>query len=74
MEVDLKTSRMAWLDSMKDSLCTIGNFTKRCDRLALCRYLLTGELGEAAEVGSRVMFAIPPGFGEKAMSENFLQV
>jgi hypothetical protein len=72
-ELDLETSRTAWLNSIKNSNCTIGNFTKKCDRLALCRYLLTGELGEV-EVGSSVMFAVPEEYGNKALDENFLQV
>lgn len=43
------------------------------DRMALCSYLLTGQLGDA-EVGSVVMFAIPPGAGARAQTEHFLQV
>ena len=45
----------------------------KADRLALCEYLLTGQLLEG-EVGSVVMFAILDGFGERSMDEVFLQV
>ena len=41
--------------------------------MALCYYVLSGQL-LAGEVGSMVMFAIPEGFGERAMDEFFLQV
>lgn len=41
--------------------------------MGLCSYLLTGQLLEA-EVGSVVMFELPPGYGKRALDENFLEV
>lgn len=43
------------------------------DRLALCGYLISGEL-LGGELGSVVMFDVPRAYGERALDENFLQV
>ena len=45
----------------------------QADRLALCSYLVTGQL-LGGEVGSVVMFAIPKAAGQRSMDESFLQV
>eukprot|EP00873_Tetraselmis_striata_P022560 jgi/Tetstr1/442824/TSEL_030907.t1 len=50
----------------------IANWRQRADRLALCQYLLTRELLQP-DVGSIVMFAVPPGTGmQRPKEEHFL--
>ena len=41
--------------------------------MALCEYVITGQIGDS-EVGSVVMWAVPPTAGDKSMDELFLQV
>eukprot|EP00854_Cymbomonas_tetramitiformis_P005726 gene5726-6915_t len=50
----------------------IGNWKQRADRLALCSYLLTGELLRG-EVGSVTMFALPERM-TRADEESFLSI
>ncbi|MEW5312491.1 MAG: hypothetical protein WDW38_004122 [Sanguina aurantia] len=71
-DVSLAASRAQWLDSQKNTNAWIGSFKRKADRLALCSYLITGQLLEA-DVGSVVMFGIPAGFGTRAQDEGFLQ-
>ena len=40
--------------------------------MALCHYYLTGELLQS-DVGSAVMFSLPPGGGEVSLDESALQ-
>jgi hypothetical protein len=73
-DVSLAASRRQWLDSTTDTQSTeIANFKQQQDRMAMCAYIITGQLLDA-DVGSVVMFAVPEGVGEKAFNELFLQV
>jgi hypothetical protein len=72
--VPLAASRQQWLETMKgDHADEIGNFKELEDRMAMCSYVLTGQLLEA-DVGSVVMFSLPTREDEKALNELFLQV
>jgi hypothetical protein len=44
------------------------------DRIALCSYLITGQVQEEAETGSVVMFAVPKEYSDRGMNENVLHV
>jgi hypothetical protein len=73
-EVPLASSRKQWLDSMTETYSTqIADFKEKKDRMAMCSYVLTGQLLEG-EVGSSVMFSLPAGKGERALNEMVLQV
>eukprot|EP00798_Chlamydomonas_sp_ICE-L_P029353 gene29353-12439_t len=66
-------SRRMWMESVNAGyIGSVANFKRKVDRLALCSYIVTGQLLEA-EVGSTVMFAVPRHFGELALDEKFLQ-
>jgi hypothetical protein len=72
--VPLAISRQQWLDSMKKTYeAEIGSFKERADRMAMCHYVLTGQLLEG-EVGSTVMFSLPAGHEGKALDELVLHV
>lgn len=72
--VSLKQARELWLNDMgKDTSLAntyIGNWKQRADRLALCSYLLTGEVLHG-DVGSVTMFALPEHM-TRADQESFL--
>jgi hypothetical protein len=73
-DVPLATSRKLWLRSMTDTITTeLANCKQREDRMAMCSYILTGQLLDA-EVGSVAMFAVPEGEGELAFNSSVLQV
>ena len=67
---DLESCRHKWLqyfvsDERRWDACTIASFIRPCDRLAACKYFVTGEVGEQGlepEVGSMTMWALPPFF------------
>lgn len=69
--VPLSKSRSSWLRRVNKTRASIGGLKRKQDRLALARYLFTGEL-LAADVGSTVMCTLPPG---RAMAddESFLE-
>jgi hypothetical protein len=46
----------------------------QADRLALCSYLMTGQVLQGADTGSILMFSVPKEYGERGMSENVLHV
>jgi hypothetical protein len=72
--VPLASSRKQWLDSTTDQYSSlIGNFKEKEDRMAMCSYVLTGQLLEG-EVGSTVMFSLPAGKLERLQDEMVLQV
>jgi hypothetical protein len=54
--ISLRVARSKWLESQKCTWSYIGTFHRKSDRLALCRYYLTGEFLDA-QVGSVVMFS-----------------
>eukprot|EP00775_Hariotina_reticulata_P007641 gene7641-7843_t len=70
--ISLAASRSKWLDSQPQALTYVANFKRKADRLALCRYIMTGQLLEA-DVGSVMMFAVPEGHRDRALRENVLQ-
>jgi hypothetical protein len=73
-DVCLASSRQRWLASMTGThAAEIGSFRMKGDRMAMCSYILTGQLLDA-DVGSVVMFALPRGAGDRADNELFLQV
>ncbi|GFR49203.1 hypothetical protein Agub_g11116, partial [Astrephomene gubernaculifera] len=69
----------------KRALYEVGNLKQKSDRLALCEYMLTGQLsqllggggsgagGGGELVGSVVMFGAPKGGPERALDESFLE-
>ena len=64
-DVSLVQARKSWLEDAErlgsiDKL-GVGNWKKKADRLALCSYLLTGEILQG-DVGSVTMFALPSDF------------
>ena len=73
-DVSLAASRKSWLDSMTETHSgEIANFKRKEDLMAMCSYVVTGQLLDA-DVGSVVMFALPDGVGGKTQNELFLQV
>ncbi|GFR47524.1 hypothetical protein Agub_g9242 [Astrephomene gubernaculifera] len=84
-DVGLADSRQRWLDGRKRTLGLVGGFKEKSDRLALCEYLLTGQLSQLLSgaggggraggelVGSVVMFVVPRGGPERARDESFLE-
>lgn len=70
--VSLERARTKWLDSQTDQSIALANFKRKSDVLAICSYLLTGQLLQG-DVGSIVMFENPLGYGELALNLNFLQ-
>ncbi|GIL66711.1 hypothetical protein Vafri_20195 [Volvox africanus] len=75
-DVSLEESRQRWLSDSSRMYSEVGQFRDKADRLALCEYLLTGQLpglGGSDLVGSVVMFAIPEGAEERSLGECFLQ-
>jgi hypothetical protein len=70
--VPLRAARSKWMASRTHTSEPAAACRVRCDRLALCAYELTGQLG-AATAGSLAMFALPAGV-EVAMDESILQV
>lgn len=65
---DLRSSRQKWLnyfvsEERKWDACTVASFTRLQDRLAACKYFITGEVcdgkRERPEVGSITMWAVP---------------
>lgn len=71
--VPLRTARAGWLAANTGkSVVPIPDCKIRSDRLALCSYEISGQLGHA-EVGSAAMFALPDGI-EVSMDESFLHV
>ncbi len=66
-------ARTEWLAALGQTHAYLGNFTRKQDRLAMSAYIVSGDLGGAAEVGSAVMHAVPAReYGERAMNENAL--
>lgn len=61
-DVPLVEARKLWLDDAERDTSIdktgVGNWKKKADRLALCSYLLTGEILQG-DVGSVAMFALP---------------
>ena len=73
-EVSLSESRAKWLEAPNiGHVVGVANFVDKRDRMALCHYVLTGELLQS-DVGSVVMFSLPPGGGAISMQESVLQV
>eukprot|EP00736_Rhodelphis_marinus_P010089 Rmarinus@m.2093 len=73
LDVPLGRARRMWLDTRGHVPLGIANCKEVADRLALCRYHMTGQLLEGA-VGSVVMFGLPPKSGEVALDEHILEV
>ncbi|KAF5827763.1 hypothetical protein DUNSADRAFT_18789 [Dunaliella salina] len=71
-KLSLSEARQIWLSSRVRSPYIIGNFVRKADRVALARYLVSGELLQGTS-GSLTMFAVPPQYGKKEVDENFLQ-
>ena len=74
--VPLARARAAWLEDNNRTWFEIGNFARAKDRLALCAYVLTGQLLDGATVGSVCMFApLPSGFeAKRALGESIFHV
>ena len=73
--VILDHARQGWLDSAPDmeKWRLIGNFTGKVDRLALCTYLLTGQLLPATE-GSVTFFSFPSDYwGKNVQNQYFFE-
>jgi len=62
--VRLSIARVGWLKLASSNSGEAANFTSKKDRLAVCAYELSGELGVngAPDVGSPLMFG--PGLGQ----------
>ncbi|KAK3250203.1 hypothetical protein CYMTET_40408 [Cymbomonas tetramitiformis] len=73
-DVSLVQARELWLEDVEKHNCIsknhIGNWKQTADRLALCSYLITGEILQG-QVGSVTMFALPENL-TRADEENFL--
>lgn len=67
-KVSLKKSRELWAISQSLSFMNIANCKRQSDRMSLCSYGLSGEL-LGGDIGSTVMFCIPPGYGDLAMDQ-----
>ncbi|GLC48877.1 Mitochondrial import receptor subunit TOM70 [Pleodorina starrii] len=76
-DVSLAESRRRWMADWRRTLCVVGQFTQKADRLALSEYHLTGQLpglGGGELEGSVVMFAKPKGtVAERSLDESFLE-
>jgi tetratricopeptide (TPR) repeat protein len=71
-DVPLATARKRWLEPLDWKWCSLGDFKQEADRMALCAYVLTGQLLPDADVGSVTMFALPAGYaGVRALNESF---
>jgi len=62
--VRLSVARVGWLKLASPQSSYVASFTSKKDRLAVCAYELSGELGVngASDVGSPLMFG--PGLGQ----------
>jgi hypothetical protein len=58
-DVTVAKARSEWILGGESSLIGAGNWKRLADRLALCRYLITGDLAGGGPHGS-VMFSHPP--------------
>lgn len=64
-----------WLETQTDTPIFPANFKRIQDRVALSRYITTGDLlgpSTGGSVGSVVMFANPPNSGAMSLTPNFL--
>jgi hypothetical protein len=74
-EVSLTQSRALWLESVSLPPIHIANFAQPADRLALCKYAITGQLVDDAEVGSLAMPGLPADrYGKLALDSDFFGV
>ncbi|KAG5177594.1 hypothetical protein JKP88DRAFT_332187 [Tribonema minus] len=71
--VPLADARRQWLQGIKNAWSLVANFKKADDRMALCAYAISGQVLPPCDTGSVCMFATPPGAGERALDDNFLQ-
>ena len=73
--ITLKMARTGWLETHSDRPWSsdIANWKLKSDQLAMCTYVLTGQLFKAT-VGSVVMYALPSGESVIAPNDNVLHI
>jgi hypothetical protein len=58
----------------RDIAVLVANFRSESDRKAMCSYCIRGDIGvNEPDVGSTVMFGIPPSSGQSSMDESVLE-